>query len=102
METHSSILAWKIPWTEEPGSPWGWKDSDTTERAHAHTHTHTHTHNVCLTTCQLRMPHVTDGSQVREDQYFGFLALSPAASTNLGSQRALSTEVQKKGRETRV
>ena len=20
METHSSILAWKIPWTEEPGS----------------------------------------------------------------------------------
>ena len=19
METHSSILAWKIPWTEEPG-----------------------------------------------------------------------------------
>ena len=26
METHSSILAWKIPWTEEPGrlySLWG-------------------------------------------------------------------------------
>ena len=22
METHSSILAWRIPWTEEPGS-WG-------------------------------------------------------------------------------
>ena len=21
METHSSILAWKIPWTEEPGGP---------------------------------------------------------------------------------
>ena len=21
--THSSILAWEIPWTEEPGSPWG-------------------------------------------------------------------------------
>ena len=21
MATHSSILAWKIPWTEEPGSP---------------------------------------------------------------------------------
>ena len=20
---HSSILAWKIPWTKEPGSPWG-------------------------------------------------------------------------------
>ena len=31
--THSSILAWRIPWTEEPGShsPWGCKESDTTE-----------------------------------------------------------------------
>ena len=27
MVTHSSILAWKIPWTEESGglSPWGYK-----------------------------------------------------------------------------
>ena len=34
MATHSSILAWEIPWTEEPGgySPWGRKESDTTER----------------------------------------------------------------------
>ena len=34
MATHSSILAWRIPWTEEPGglySPWGRKESDTTE-----------------------------------------------------------------------
>ena len=32
--THSSILAWKIPWTEEPGrySPWGHKESDMTEQ----------------------------------------------------------------------
>ena len=22
MKTHSSILAWKIPWTEEPGGLW--------------------------------------------------------------------------------
>ena len=22
METHSSILAWRIPWTEEPGGLW--------------------------------------------------------------------------------
>ena len=22
MATHSSILAWKIPWTEESGRPW--------------------------------------------------------------------------------
>ena len=34
MAAHSSPLAWKIPWTEEPGSysPWGHKESDTTER----------------------------------------------------------------------
>ena len=35
--THPSILAWRIPWREEPGrlySPWGRKESDTTERLH--------------------------------------------------------------------
>ena len=29
---HSSILAWRIPWTEKPGSPWGPTESDTTEQ----------------------------------------------------------------------
>ena len=51
MATHYSSLAWKIPWTEEPGelqSKWGRKESDMTEqlsvytqihmRAHIHTH----------------------------------------------------------------
>ena len=35
MASHSSILAWRIPWTEETGglySPRGHKESDTTER----------------------------------------------------------------------
>ena len=38
MATHSSILAWKIPWTEEPVgySPWGRKELDTTEQLHFH------------------------------------------------------------------
>ena len=32
MATHSSILAWESPWTEELGySPWGHKELDTTE-----------------------------------------------------------------------
>ena len=33
MATHSSILAWRILWTEEPAgySPWGHKESDTSE-----------------------------------------------------------------------
>ena len=28
MTVHSSILAWRIPWTEEPGGPWGCKESE--------------------------------------------------------------------------
>ena len=32
MATHSSILAWRILWTEEPGGLRGRKDSDTAER----------------------------------------------------------------------
>ena len=34
MASHSSILAWRIPWTEEPGglSPWGRKESNRTEQ----------------------------------------------------------------------
>ena len=34
MATHSSILAWRIPWTGEHGglySPWGHKESDIIE-----------------------------------------------------------------------
>ena len=34
MATHSSTLGWKIPWTEEPGTPWGGKELDTTEQFH--------------------------------------------------------------------
>ena len=37
MATHSSILAWEIPWTEE-----------TIEHAHPPTHTHTH----CISSVQ--------------------------------------------------
>ena len=46
MAAHSSILAWEIPWTEEPGSLWGYslwgcKESYVTERLNIHKHTHT-------------------------------------------------------------
>ena len=39
MAHHSSTLAWKIPWTEEPGGlqSTGSLESDTTERLHFHT-----------------------------------------------------------------
>ena len=41
MATHSSTLAWKIPWTKELGAgycPWGRKESGMTERLHFHFH----------------------------------------------------------------
>ena len=41
MATHSSILAWRIPWMEELGGlqSTGCKESDTTERLHFHSFT---------------------------------------------------------------
>ena len=42
MATHSTLLAWRVPWTEEPGglhSLWGRKESDRTKRACISTHT---------------------------------------------------------------
>ena len=38
MAPHSSTLAWKIPWTEEPGRPqsMGFVESDMTEQLHFH------------------------------------------------------------------
>ena len=36
MGTHSCVLGWIIPWTEEPGGlqSWGHKESDATEHTH--------------------------------------------------------------------
>ena len=36
MAIHYGNLAWKIPWTEEPGRPWGRQESDSTERLQFH------------------------------------------------------------------
>ena len=58
MAIHSSILAWRIPWTDEPGGLQSrgshrvktelsdWPTPHT--HKHTHTHTHTHTHIQCL------------------------------------------------------
>ena len=49
MATHSIILAWRNPWTEEPGGLQFMGSQrvghdQVTEHSHSHTHTHTHTH----------------------------------------------------------
>jgi len=36
MATYSNILAWKIPLSLAGYSPWGLKESDTTEHTHAY------------------------------------------------------------------
>ena len=40
MATHSSILAWEIPWTEWPAgySSWGHQELDTTDQLTVDTH----------------------------------------------------------------
>ena len=65
MATYSSILAWRIPWTEEPGGlygPQGHKESDTTEvMEHAHMHVYVcmqcHNNNLKTTDYQIQYEH---------------------------------------------
>ena len=42
MAIHFSILAWRIPWTVKSAgySPWGRKESNTSEQLNMHTHCH--------------------------------------------------------------
>ena len=53
MVTHLSILAWKIPWTEEPGqySSWDGKESKKTDNAHTK---HASSENGSLSFTELR------------------------------------------------
>ena len=41
MATHSSILAWRIPWTEEPGGLWSIGSQRLRHNRSDLTHTHT-------------------------------------------------------------
>ena len=52
MTTHSSILAWGIPWREEPGGLQSMRlqESDMTERLNDNIHTYT---RMCMCVCEL-------------------------------------------------
>ena len=52
MVTHSSVLAWRIPWTEGPGGAvvYGVAESDTTKQL-----THTHTQNQTVSAGQRKI-----------------------------------------------
>ena len=44
MATHSSVLVWRIPWTEGPGGLQSMGVAESRTRlSNSHTHTHTHT-----------------------------------------------------------
>ena len=48
MAIHSNILAWRIPWAEEPGGSWGRIELNTTERL---TSSFSSVSRSCLTLC---------------------------------------------------
>ena len=61
MATHSSILAWKIPWTEEPGglqSTVSQKESDMTEQIN---------NNSIKSSCELKFYFLTIGKPSSND-----------------------------------
>ena len=70
MATHSIILAWRIPWTEEPGGPqsMGLQRADMTDRTttaymYTHTHAHAHTHACFCTLPEANRKSVTQLSR---------------------------------------
>ena len=66
MVTHCSILAWRIPWTEEPGGPQS-MGSQRVRHDFTHTHTHTHTHTCAHpSVAETRLP--TGAPASRADQ----------------------------------
>ena len=60
MATHFIILAWKIPWTEEPV---GLQSRDVQRVGHdwAHTHTHTHMQLLCARKCVMHKGYKGEG-----------------------------------------
>ena len=76
MATHSGILAWRIPGTDEPGGLQSMhcRESDTTGYAHTHAHTHTHTHTIISSALKILLgamaqPHFSQEQLSRNKDY---------------------------------
>ena len=80
MATHSSILAWRIPWTEELAgcSPWSHQESDTTEQ-HFHFFFSIWTSDLRKTNLALRFT-----SMLRSMRIFYYLRLLNGFKINKG------------------
>ena len=70
MATHSSILAWRIPWTKEPGGLQSMESQRVRHNwaTHIHTHTHTHTH-IHTKSYYLILILVVGGCAARQDPF---------------------------------
>ena len=82
MATHSSIHAWRIPWTEEPGRLQSmgshrvghhWSNLACTH-THGHAHTHTHAHlfplaNLDIILASLTWPDISQTSLLHTDPW---------------------------------
>ena len=88
LATHSSRLAWKSPWTEEPVY------GVTKSRTHTHTHTHTHTRarahiaylGRLLSGASHTSPLLSPASLTRPAQLVWGVSLSPGARQGTGAQ----------------
>ena len=72
MANHSSILAWRIPWTKEPGSR---KELDTTE-ATEHTHARTPRTSPVVQWLRIQLPKDTRQHIKKQRHYFANSGLS--------------------------
>ena len=108
MATHSSILAWRIPWTEELGElqSTGRKELDTTERLHFFFHFHLlsccclHHTKMELASQQVRSKIVTPLFLLRISPLFSYQSLSlmihgdASHHSTSGSEKSLFSVLQ--------
>ena len=103
MATHSSILAWKSPWTEEPGGlVYGVVKSQTwlSVRAHARAHTYTHTHRMSSSEGNSRRLPWSSGKDstapVQGESSAGCTSLIPGQGTKVPQAMRCSIKTKKK------
>ena len=94
MATHSTIIAWKIPWTEEPGGLQSMGSQSRTQVSTAHTRTHACAH-ARMHACLFRLQCVDSKEAVG---YMALkvrdcLSLSYAQTTNISFSQLQRLEV---------
>ena len=94
MTTHPSILAWKIPWTEEPSGlhSIGSKESNMTENIHIHTHTLSLSLSLCYKRIQLRKSQMEEMERAKYGEKGMGLPGSPVESPSHHLHKSTNVE----------